>query len=66
MEELLKEMKKRSVGNVWWLTAVLAAFAIGLLVINGPAVPQIFSFLTGGKNLQHLSGTELYNQVASS
>ncbi len=66
MEELLKEMKKRSVGNVWWLTAVLVVAAVVLLVINGPAVPQIFSFLTGGKELQRLSGTDLYNRIASS
>ena len=66
MEELLKEMKKRSVGNVWWVTAILVAAAIVMLVINGPAVPQLFSFLTGGKSLQRLSGTELYNQIASS
>lgn len=66
MEELLKEMKKRSVGNVWWVTAILVAVAVGLLIINGPAVPQLFSYLTGGKALKRLSGTELYNQIASS
>lgn len=65
MEELLKEMKKRSVGKICWVTVILVVAAVVMLIINGPAVPQLFSFLTGGKNLKHLSGTELYNQIAS-
>lgn len=66
MEELLKEMKKRSVGNVWWVTAVLVAAAVILLVINGPAVPQLFSYLTGGEALKRLSKTDMYNRIANS
>ena len=64
MEELLKDMKKRSVGNIWWISAFLLVIAVVLLIINGPAVPQLISFLTGGKNLQRMSGTELYNKIA--
>jgi len=64
MEELMKDMKKRSIGNVWWVSLILLLVAGGLLVINGPATFQIFSMLTGGRNLNSIPSSELYNAMA--
>lgn len=66
MEELLKELKKRSVGNVLPIAAVFLVAAIVLLVINGSAALQIFAYLTGGKNLDTIPKSEMYDVIASS
>lgn len=66
MEELLKELKKRSVSSVLPIAAILFTAGIGLLIINGAATPQLFAYLTGGKNLNSIPKSEMYNVIASS
>ena len=66
MEELLKEMKKRSVGNVMPISLILLVAAIVMLAINGSATLQLFAYLTGGKNLDSIPKSEMYDVIASS
>ena len=66
MEELLKEMKKRSVGNVMPISVILLIAAIVMLIINGTASLQLFDYLTGGKNLDDIPKSEMYDVIASS
>lgn len=65
MEELLKELKKKSIKSVIWIVVFTFVIAVVLFIINGPAVPQMFSMLSGGQNLDDLSHTELYNTIAN-
>ncbi len=66
MEELLKEMKKRSIGNVMPISVILLIAAIVMFIINGTASLQLFTYLTGGKNLDDIPKSELQNTIASS
>ncbi len=66
MEELLKEMKKRSIGNVMPISVILLIAAIVMLIINGAASLQLFAYLTGGKNLDDIPKSEMYNVIANS
>lgn len=66
MEELIKEMKKRSVANVMPVSLILLAAAVVMLVINGSATLQLFAYLTGGKNLDSIPKSELFNVIAGS
>ncbi len=65
MEELLKQLKKKSIKNVLWVVVLTTVIAIVLFIINGAAVPQMFSMLNGDKNLDELSHTDLYNTIAT-
>lgn len=66
MEELLKQLKKKSIRNVLPITIILAVVTVILFLINGAAVPQLFSMFSGGTNLDDIPQTELYNTIASS
>lgn len=66
MEELLKEMKKRSVGNVMPISIILLIAAIVMFIINGTASLQLFDYLTGGKNLDSIPRSEMYDVIAYS
>jgi len=66
MEELLKELKKRSVSNVLPIAAIILAVAVVLLAINGSATLQIFAYLTGGKNLDNIPKSEMDDVIAGS
>ena len=66
MEELLKEMKKRSIGNVMPISVILLIAAIVMFIINGAATLQLFAYLTGGKNLDDIPKSEMYDVIANS
>lgn len=66
MEELLKQLKKKSIKNVLPVTVILTIAAVVLFMINFAAVPQLFSMLSGGTNLDDIPQTQLFNTFASS
>lgn len=66
MEDLLKQFKKKSIKNVLPVTIILTIVAVILFLINGAAVPQLFSMFSGGMNLDDIPSTQLYNTIASS
>ena len=66
MEDLLKQFKKKSIKNVLPVTIILTIAAVILFLINGAAVPQLFSMFFGGINLDDIPSTRLYNTIASS
>lgn len=66
MEELLKQLKRKSIKNVLPVTIILTIAAVILFLINGAAVPQLFSMFSGGTNLDDIPQTELYNTIANS
>lgn len=54
MEDLLKQFKKKSIKNVLPVTIILTIAAVILFLINGAAVPQLFSMFFGGINLDDI------------
>ncbi|MBD5453298.1 MAG: hypothetical protein HDR30_03085 [Lachnospiraceae bacterium] len=66
MEELLKEMKKKSIGNVMPISVILLIAAVVMLIINGTASLQLFAYLTGGKNLDSIPKSEMNDVIAGS
>lgn len=64
MEALLKEMKKKSVNNVLWISIILMLVGIGILAVNGSAIRQIFTAIVGCRDLNDIPKTELNNTVA--
>lgn len=64
MEILLKEMRKKSISNILGLAIIFIVLAIGLLIINGTAVFQIFSMIAGCRDLNDIPKKELYNTMA--
>lgn len=66
MEELLKQLKKKSVKNVLPITIIMTIVAAVLFLINGAAVPQVFSMFSGGTNLDDIAQSDLDNTIASS
>lgn len=66
MEDLLKQFKKKSIKNVLPVTLILTFAAVILFLINGAAVPQLFSMFSGGTNLDDIPQTQLHNTYASS
>lgn len=66
MEELLKQLKKKSIHSA--LIGIIACIVIAavLFIVNGAAVPQMLDMINGGKNLDELSRGDLYNTIANS
>ena len=66
MEELLKQLKRKSIKNVLPVTIILAIATVVLFLINGAAIPQLFSMLSGGTNLDDIPRNALSDTIASS
>lgn len=48
------------------ISLILLVAAIVMLAINGSATLQLFAYLTGGKNLDSIPKSEMYDVIASS
>ncbi|MCM1121239.1 MAG: hypothetical protein NC416_01510 [Eubacterium sp.] len=66
MEELLKELKVKSVRGVIWIVALTTLVAVVLFAFNGHAILQIFDMLEGGTCLDDIPNDKLDNTIANS